>query len=185
MRLHLNHRRFNLSVIASTALATVIVLPLTGYWWNPKPQDEGPSQPRVLFSLKGRISTFGGSADSFMGRADMLAMFKSRSEAAEPEGRDYFIWPPPPGITGTLRQLDPEKFYVACRWDYDKASKEQLRESLVTVTNPANGKIAKAKPVDWGPHASTGRVADISPGLAEFLDVKTDEVVVISFESPQ
>ena len=40
-----------------------------------------------------------------------------------------------------------------------------------------------AQPVDWGPHISTGRVADLSPGLAKALGLQTDDVVRITISA--
>ena len=40
-----------------------------------------------------------------------------------------------------------------------------------------------AGPVDWGPHISTGRVADLSPGLAKALGLQTDEIVRITISA--
>ena len=42
---------------------------------------------------------------------------------------------------------------------------------------------ADARPVDWGPHISTGRVADLSPGLAAALGLRTDDVVRITISA--
>jgi hypothetical protein len=58
-----------------------------------------------------------------------------------------------------------------------------LRRALARVENLANGRIADARPVDWGPHASTGRVADLSPGLAAVLGLDTDDVVRITISA--
>jgi hypothetical protein len=52
---------------------------------------------------------------------------------------------------------------------------------LVEVTNPANGKRAYAKPIDWGPDETTRRVADLSPGLAWHLGLKTNDTVEIHY----
>src|SRR5207247_3456523 len=65
-------------------------------------------------------------------------------------------------------------------WD---ASKEFLRRSLACVKSPQNGRTADARPVDWGPHESTGRVADLSPGLAAALGLNTDDVVRITISA--
>ena len=51
---------------------------------------------------------------------------------------------------------------------------------LVKVKNPTNGKVASAKPMDWGPNTDTGRVADLSPGLATFLGLDTDDRVQVT-----
>ena len=39
------------------------------------------------------------------------------------------------------------------------------------------------RPVDWGPHISTGGVADLSPGLAKALGLQTDEIVRITISA--
>ncbi|MDZ4403423.1 hypothetical protein [Prosthecobacter sp.] len=173
------------SAIASMAVVAVVAIPLLSGKFH-----EGMSkmaieswEPRIHFSHRGRFSTFGGPADATMSRSEVLALFENRAEAGHPSVREYFLWPPPPGISGTLRQLDPQKFYVACRWDYSKASKKLLRQSFVTVTNPANGRSTQAKPVDWGPAASTGRAVDMSPGLAAFLGVQVNDEVIVTFET--
>jgi rare lipoprotein A (peptidoglycan hydrolase) len=51
------------------------------------------------------------------------------------------------------------------------------------VENPANGRVADARPVDWGPNISTGRVADLSPGLAKALGLQTHDVVRITISA--
>ena len=35
-----------------------------------------------------------------------------------------------------------------------------------------------------GPHETTGRVADISPGLMEALDIETDDEVEVIYPAP-
>jgi len=51
----------------------------------------------------------------------------------------------------------------------------------VKVTNPANGRTAYAKPVDWGPHQNTGREIDMSPGLARYLGLRTGDVASVKY----
>ena len=58
-----------------------------------------------------------------------------------------------------------------------------MRRALARVENPANGRAADARPVDWGPNIATGRVADLSPGLAEALGLQTDDVVRITISA--
>src|SRR4029077_2450078 len=53
-----------------------------------------------------------------------------------------------------------------------------------TVTNPRTGQSAVARPVDWGPNARTGRVADLSEGLAKKLGLNTDDTVEVSIPLP-
>ncbi len=183
--LHVNDRPFLVSTPVVAALTIALILP---FWaghgrlrWHPH-ASAGPRPPSTVhFTFRGPSSTFGGPKDTHMSRSDDLALFPTQADAQEPEVQGYFLWPPPPGITGTLRQLDPRKFYIACRWDYDKSSKNPLRRSFVTFTNPKNGRSTLAKPVDCGPAASTGRSADLSPGLADHLGLKGNDPVIVTF----
>jgi len=126
----------------------------------------------------GKISTFGGPEDMGVTPAEGLAFFDERDLAA-PEHKSLFLPESPPGTTGLARRLNPAKMYIAMRWDYSVTPKSWLRLARVVVTNPRNGKRIYARPADWGPHTRTGRVADLSPGLAQFLEVSTDEEVEI------
>lgn len=69
--------------------------------------------------------------------------------------------------------------YVAFRWDYTKTSISWLRSHQVTLKNPKTGASVTAWPADWGPNKNTGRVADLSPGVATKLGLKTDDVVIV------
>jgi hypothetical protein len=131
--------------------------------------------------LRGKMSTFGGPDDSGVNAIEGLALVEPSQLQ---QVKDYFLPTQPPGTTGLARRLNPKTFYLACRWDYEKTSKSFLLESLVTVTNPQNGKTAQAKPVDWGPNKNTGRIADLSPGLAEFLGLQTDQEVEVVIPLP-
>jgi len=127
------------------------------------------------------MSTFGGPDDSGVSASEGLALVEPSQLQ---QVKDYFLPTQPPGTTGLARRLNPKTFYLACRWDYEKTSKSFLLESLVTVTNPQNGKTAQAKPVDWGPNKNTGRIADLSPGLAKFLGLQTDQEVEVVIPLP-
>ena len=84
------------------------------------------------------------------------------------------------------RRLDPQAPYIACRWDYDQTPKDYLRDILVRVTNPANGRSVQCSPVDWGPHEEkTGRAADVSPGVMEELGLVTDDIVIVEYDLPE
>ena len=50
---------------------------------------------------------------------------------------------------------------------------------LALVTAPKTGRQMLAWPSDWGPHHSTNRVADISPGLMDDLGIQTDDEVEV------
>src|SRR5882762_8760689 len=127
--------------------------------------------------FRGKMSTFGGPRDTGVTPDEGLALVDARHFE---ELKEYFLERQPPGTTGLARRLDPDKYYIACRWNYDDTSQDFLRGTLVTVRNPRNGRQAQAKPVDWGPNERTGRVADLSPGLASFLGLNTDNEVEVS-----
>jgi len=46
-----------------------------------------------------------------------------------------------------------------------------------------NGRAVDARPADWGPHPSTGRVADLSTGLAAALGLDSDDLVWITISA--
>jgi hypothetical protein len=141
---------------------------------------EGPE--KILFRVEGKMSTFGGPLDFGMQPDEGLALF-SKPDLEDPKYADLFLPAPPPGTSGLGRRLNPDKFYFACRWNYSDTPKEFLRRSLACVENPKNGRKVDARPVDWGPHESTGRVADLSPGLAAALGLNTDDIVAITISA--
>jgi hypothetical protein len=127
------------------------------------------------------MSNFGGPEDMGVSPGEGLALF-SPPDLDNPEHAGLFLSAQPSGTTGLARRLDPEAFYVACRWEYEVTPKALLRTVEVSVTNVETGQTLMARPADWGPHVSTGRVADLSPGLEEALGLSTDdlcEVVLI------
>jgi len=142
-----------------------------------------PAQPEeILFRVEGRMSTFGGPHDLGMSPDEGLALF-SNADLKDPKYSYLFLPAPPPGTSGVGRRLNPDQYYFACRWNYAETPKEFLRRALARVENPANGRAADARPVDWGPHPSTGRVADLSPGLAGALGLNTDDIVRITISA--
>lgn len=142
--------------------------------------DQPTAMPGTPISLKGKMSTFGGPDDPGVAPEEGLALFSSDAVAGNP---DIFLSAQPPGTTGLARRLNPDAHYIACRWDYPTTPKHYLRGIKVRVT--ANGKTVEARPVDWGPNASTGRVADLSPGLAEALGLETDDECQVDIAPPQ
>lgn len=132
-----------------------------------------------VFTAEGKMSTFGGPHDIGMTPSEGLALF-DRADLANPKHAVLFLPTPPPGATGLGRRLNPDKFYIACRWNYSHTSREFLRKTAVLVKNPQNGKSTYARPVDWGPNVATGRVAHLSPSLAGFLGLEIDDDVFIS-----
>jgi len=49
------------------------------------------------------------------------------------------------------------------------------------VRSLRTGRSFTAFPSDWGPHQSTGRVADLSPGLMADLGIETDDEVEVIY----
>ena len=153
-----------------------------------RPQRKKPAKQKIqpveeiLFRVEGKMSTFGGPRDTGMSAAEGLALF-TPADLQDPKYSYLFLPTPPPGTTGLGRRLDPEKYYFACRWNYNDTPREFLKRSLARVENPANGRAADARPVDWGPNISTGRVADLSPGLARALGLQTDDFVRITISA--
>ena len=136
----------------------------------------------ILFRVEGKMSTFGGPKDTGMSADEGLALF-TQADLHDPKYSYLFLPTPPPGTTGLGRRLNPEKYYFACRWNYNDTPKEFLKRALARVENPSNGRTADARPVDWGPNIATGRVADLSPGLAAALGLQTDDVVRITISA--
>jgi hypothetical protein len=116
-----------------------------------------------------------------MSPSEGLALF-DRPDLGDPRHRDLFLPAQPPGTTGLGRRLNPDKFYLACRWDYHVTSRSFLRNTVAQVQNVRTGKVEQARPADWGPNPRTGRVADLSPGLAGALGLDTDDEVIITIE---
>jgi hypothetical protein len=142
-----------------------------------------PAQPEeILFRVEGKMSTFGGPQDLGMAANEDLALF-TKADLQNPKYSYLFLPAPPPGTSGLGRRLNPDRYYFACRWNYAETPREFLRRALARVENPANARVADARPVDWGPHPSTERVADLSPGLAAALGLDTDDIVRITISA--
>jgi uncharacterized protein (TIGR02594 family) len=139
-----------------------------------------PAHPLVTgATVTGKMSTFGGPADTGMSPSEGLALVEPVEIAKFP---GIFLSEQPPGTTGFGRRLDPKAHYIAMRWDYKVTLRSWLQANKVQVT--ANGKTFEAQPVDWGPNLHTGRIADLSPGLAEALGLQTDDTVTITIPQP-
>ncbi len=141
-----------------------------------------PVPPVVLppvpgqMKLTGKCSNFGGPADLGVSPSEGLAFIDDISDQPS-----IFLSAQPPGTTGLARRLNPKKFYIATRWDYDKYPKPTLLQHQAMVRAPKTGKEFLAWPADWGPNEATGRVADISPGLMEALGITTDDTVEVLY----
>jgi hypothetical protein len=144
-----------------------------------RPGKKKKAPAKVLFQVEGKMSTFGGPHDLGMSADEGLALF-SKPDLENPKYAYLFLPAPPPGTSGLGRRLNADQYYLACRWNYSETSKDFLRESLARVENLQNGRSADARPADWGPNPATGRVADLSPGLAAALGLNTDDFVRIT-----
>ena len=143
--------------------------------------DHPSSMPGTAITKTGKMSVFGGPDDHGVTAAEGLALFGPADVAANP---DLFLPTQPPGTTGVARRLNPQAKYLACRWDYSATPKDFLRGIKVRVSNPANGRSEEARPADFGPNEATGRVADLSPGLAQALGLDTDHVCQVDIPPP-
>jgi N-acetylmuramoyl-L-alanine amidase len=130
-----------------------------------------------MTTLKGKVSWFGGPEDTGVSPSEGLAFYYDVSDAP-----DLFLSHQPAGTTGLARRLNPEKFYIACRWDYAVTPKTMLPDMKVKVTNPKTGASVLATPADWGPHSDTDRCADISQGMMVALGLTTDDQVIVEFQ---
>jgi hypothetical protein len=135
-----------------------------------------PPSSDVLFEATGKCSCFGGPDDAGVSPSEELAFIQEMDQAPH-----LFLPYQPEGTSGLARRLNPYVHYVACRWDYDKTSRDMLIDKVALVRAPATGIALTAFPADWGPNANTGRVADLSPGLMADLGIGTDDVVEITF----
>jgi hypothetical protein len=134
----------------------------------------------AIMTKSGKMSTFGGPDDTGVAPNEGLSLYNLSEVAANP---DLFLATPPLGTTGLARQLNPQANYLACRWDFEATPKEFLKKNTVKVS--ANGKSVEARPVDTGPSIATGRVADLSPGLARALSLNTNDTCSLDIPLPQ
>jgi len=142
---------------------------------EPPPEAERPP-PEASAYFSGPCSWFGGPEDNGVSPSEGLAFIYEYDDAPH-----LFLDDQPPGTTGLARRLDPDVFYVACRWDYDETPKEMLADRANLAVVKARGRMVLAWPADWGPHSDTDRVADISPGLMEALGISTDDEVEVAY----
>jgi N-acetylmuramoyl-L-alanine amidase len=128
------------------------------------------------FSVIGKASTFGGPDDTGVSPTEGLAFIFSVVQAPQ-----LFLPLQPEGTSGLARRLNPYIHYVACRWNYSSTPKDMLAKGVALVRAIKTGISLKAFPADWGPHESTGRVADLSPCLMDDLGITTDDEVEVIF----
>jgi hypothetical protein len=137
--------------------------------------------PQGSITRHGTMSTFGGPHDLGVSPSEGLALYSAADIGAAPAG--LFLAAQPPGTTGLARRLNEDAIYLACRWDYSVTPRDFLRG--ITVKVSVDGKPpVEAHPVDWGPNIATGRVADLSPGLAHALHLDTDDFCNLEIPLP-
>jgi hypothetical protein len=131
-----------------------------------------------VLQLRGKVSWFGGPEDMGVSASEGLAFIYDIKTAPH-----LFLAVQPPGTSGLARRLNPLVPYIATRWDYEKFPKDMLasQQYCALVTALDTGRAFRAWPADWGPHVDTGRVADISLGLMDYLEIETDDEVIVDF----
>jgi N-acetylmuramoyl-L-alanine amidase len=144
-----------------------------------RPPISRPPSEDAEFYARGKCSHFGGPEDTGVSPSEGLAFIYDFDAAPH-----LFLPEQPSGTTGLARRLNPNIFYVACRWDYSQTPKEMLATPTMQALVKAKGKQFYAWPADWGPHEDTGRVADLSPGLMVALDLTTDDEVEVTYPAP-
>lgn len=152
------------------SLTHVIVDPTTGAL--------APVGPSIGETVTGKMSWFGGPDDHGVAADEGLALVEAAEVGKFP---GMFLAEQPAGTTGLARRLDPSAHFIAMRWDYKVTPRAWLQG--ITVKVAANGKSFDARPIDWGPAARTGRIADLSKGLMDDLGIETDDVVTITVPS--
>jgi len=140
-------------------------------------QEQPPGEPPsdALFTGSGKVSWFGGPDDDGVSASEGLAFIYDYDSAPH-----LFLNHQPTGTSGLARRLNPAVYYVACRWDYDVTPKEMLAGDQMALVR-SGGREYLAWPADWGPHGDTDRIADISPGLMDALQMKTDDEVEVIY----
>src|SRR5215472_13479020 len=144
------------------------------------PTAEAEAAPATVLNVRGKVSWFGGPSDMGVSPSEGQAFIYDVKTKPS-----IFLPHQPAGTTGLARRLDPDKHYIALRWDYSQFPKTRLAgPELAHVYAPKTGRGATAAPADWGPHTSTGRLADISPGLMRELGIQTDDEVQVIYPAP-
>jgi len=135
-----------------------------------------PAGELPKFVATGKCSWFGGPDDKGVKPDEGLAFIYEVDQAPH-----LFLPEQPPYTSGLARRLDPDVFYIACRWDYKETPRDMLLNEMALVRVPETDESMLAFPADWGPNEKTGRIADLSPGLMDALDIDTDDVVEVIF----
>lgn len=123
-----------------------------------------------LPATQGKVGVFGGPRDHSAKPDDKLALPTGRHSQYE-----------------RIRSLDAKGYYCAMRWDYrqkhmsPEEGKRWWANKKILITNPANGKSAVVRAVDYGPHENTGLAISISPGAADAVGVGVGDEINMVF----
>ena len=144
--------------------------------------------PGKFLRLQGRVSNFGGPDDTGMAQMEDTAFVWDKDSEKDYPG--FFLPYNPARPTGYGRRLRTEKHYLACRWEElgTPLPRKYLRlpTTLCTVLNPVTGdKVEDVRAIDFGPHESLNRVADLSPSVERLCKLQTDQVAVILIPLPK
>jgi hypothetical protein len=162
-------------------ICAAIASTLAGEEIGPAPEPPEPPEPDTDLPVQfaGTCSWFGGPDDDGVAPNEGLAFLYDYDDAPH-----LFLQEQPPGTSGLARRLNPEVYYVACRWDYSVTPKSMLADESKQALVRANERQFLAWPADWGPNENTGRAADISPGLMNALGIDTDDEVEVIYPAP-
>jgi N-acetylmuramoyl-L-alanine amidase len=140
---------------------------------------ERPPLEAGVTRMIGKVSHFGGPEDEGVAPDEGLAFIYEVNDAPH-----LFLPYQPEGTTGLARRLNPFVSYCALRFNYSEHPKDTLLDKQALVRSLSTGVAIKAFCADWGPNETTGRIADISPGLMDALGLQTDDDVEILFPAP-
>jgi hypothetical protein len=132
----------------------------------------------MTLNVVGKVSWFGGPTDMGVTPDEGLAFIYDIYTAPH-----LFLAVQPEGTSGLARRLNSSVPFIAMRWNYDEFPKTMLAsmDYVALVRAPGTDRQFLAWPADWGPNENTGRVADISLGLMEYLGIETDDEVEVIF----
>jgi hypothetical protein len=125
----------------------------------------------------GKMSIFGGINDSGMIKDSGLALYEKKEADYRP---DIFL--PADACNPNQpvwQRLRPEFPYLAIRYPNNPSLRMIFQATPYRVENIKTGQWAVAWLVDWGPAETTGRICDMSPGLARVLRLETDDQISV------
>lgn len=122
--------------------------------------------------VSGRVSWFGGPADSGIGWSDTGAIsgerMRSMNSPMSPSAAD-------------LASRPSDFYYVAMRVSYSPNGTAWWATQRLLVVSPTTGAAVVVRFADWGPNTYTGRIVDLSPQALTDLGLVTDDSVWVAF----